>query len=205
MSEHPADIHELGKATIADAHLTEAYRSSALRLFTHRLDAKSQVPGFERLRDRARELKREVINNLDRYVEQFATQIEKRGGQVHWALTGEEACKIVIEIVRNAGAQEVVKAKTMVGEEIELNHALEAAGIRPVETDLGEFILQLAGERPAHIVAPGAARNVQEGRRGRQRSKLRRRGHGNRGRDRKRRQHPAFDHGAAHPHRIGGN
>jgi L-lactate dehydrogenase complex protein LldF len=162
MSEHAADIHELGKATIADAHLTEAYRSSALRLYTHRLDAKSQVPGFERLRDRARELKRDVINHLDRYVEQFATQIEKHGGHVHWALTGDDACTIVIDIVRRAGAQEVVKAKSMVGEEIELNHALEAAGIRPVETDLGEFILQLAGERPAHIVAPAIHKTRQD-------------------------------------------
>ena len=118
MSEHLANIHELGKVTIADAHLTEAYRSSALRLFTHRLDAKSQVPGFEHLRDQAHELKREGINNLARYVEQFATQIECRGGHVHWALTGEEACEIVLEIVQQAGAREVVKAKSMVSEEM---------------------------------------------------------------------------------------
>jgi L-lactate dehydrogenase complex protein LldF len=147
-------IHDLGRATIADAHLTEAYRSSTLRLFTHRLQAKSEVPGFESLRDRAQELKREVINHLDRYVEQFAAQVERRGGQVHWALTGKEACEMVVGIVERAGAREVVKAKSMLCEEIELNHALGAAAIRAVETDLGEFIVQLAGERPAHIVAP---------------------------------------------------
>jgi L-lactate dehydrogenase complex protein LldF len=157
-----ANIHELGKETMRDAHLQEAYRSSTLRLFNHRLQARNEVPGFERLRDRAHELKREVIENLDRYVEQFATQVERRGGQVHWALTGDEACAIVREIVECAGAREVVKAKSMVSEEIELNRALEAAGIRAVETDLGEFIVQLAGERPAHIVAPAIHKTRQD-------------------------------------------
>lgn len=151
---HSAHIHELGNEAMADVHLQEAYRSSTLRLYTNRLQAKSEVPGFERLRERAYELKREVMNHLDEYLEQFASNVERRGGQVHWARTGEEACAMVREIVQKAGAREVVKAKTMVSEEIELNRALEAAGIRAVETDLGEFILQLAGERPAHIVAP---------------------------------------------------
>lgn len=155
-------IHELGNEAMQDAHLQEAYSSSTLRLFTHRLQAKSEVPGFERLRDRAHELKREVINHLDQYVEQFATRVERRGGQVHWALSGEEACKIVRGIVERAGAHEVVKAKSMLSEEIELNHALEAAGIRAVETDLGEFIVQLAGERPAHIVAPAIHKTRQD-------------------------------------------
>jgi L-lactate dehydrogenase complex protein LldF len=147
-------IHELGHQAMGDAHLQEAYRSSTLRLYSHRLQAKSEVPGFDELRDRARDLKREVIENLDRYVGQFASSVERRGGVVHWAATAEEACATVIEIVRRAGSKEVVKAKTMVSEEIELNRALEAAGLRAVESDLGEFILQLAGERPAHIVAP---------------------------------------------------
>ncbi len=151
---HNARIHELGNEAMGDAHLQDAYRSSTLRLFTHRLQAKSEVPGFDRLRDRAQELKREVIDHLDRYLEQFVSNVECRGGKVHWARTGEEACAMVREIVERAGAREVVKGKTMVSEEIELNHALEAAGIRAVETDLGEFILQLASERPAHIVAP---------------------------------------------------
>ena len=147
-------IHELAREAMGNAHLEEAYRSSTLRLYTHRLEAAAQVPGFERLRDRARELKREVIEHLDSYLDQFASQVERHGGHVHWAATADEACRIICEIARRAGAREVVKGKSMVSEEIELNHALEAAGIRPVETDLGEFILQLAHERPAHIVAP---------------------------------------------------
>jgi len=118
------------------------------------LQAAAEVPRFECLRERARAVKREVMDHLDHYLEQFADNVERRGGKVHWAATAEEACAMVLGIARQAGAREVVKAKTMVSEEIELNHALEAASIRAVETDLGEFILQLAGERPAHIVAP---------------------------------------------------
>ncbi len=151
---HSHEIHELGRKALADDHLQEALRSSTLRLYTKRLDAAREVPGWERLRERARELKREAMDHLDEYLEQFADKVERHGGKVHWAATGEEACAIVRGIAERAGVREVVKAKTMVSEEIELNHALEAAGIRAVETDLGEFILQLAGERPGHIVAP---------------------------------------------------
>jgi L-lactate dehydrogenase complex protein LldF len=123
-------------------------------LFTHRLNAIGEVPGFERLRDAGREVKRQTIENLDYYLAQFADAVERNGGKMHWATTAEEVCKIVVDIVQRAAAREVVKAKTMVAEEVELNHALEAAGIRALETDLGEFIIQLAGDRPAHIVAP---------------------------------------------------
>ena len=80
---HSARIHELGNEAMADAHLEEAYRTSTLRLYTHRLQAKSEVPGFDRLRDRAQELQREVINHLDHYLEQFVSNVESRGGKVH--------------------------------------------------------------------------------------------------------------------------
>ncbi len=159
---HSGEIHERLEKTLHDARLQEAYRSSTLRLYNHRLTAIGQVPGFERLRDRARALKREVIENLDFYVDQFAASVERQGGKVHWATTAEEACSIVVAICRQAGASQVVKAKSMVGEEIELNEALEHAGIEAVESDLGELILQLAGERPAHIVAPAIHKTRQD-------------------------------------------
>jgi L-lactate dehydrogenase complex protein LldF len=149
-----AHIHERATKTLGDAHLQEAYRSSTLRLYTHRLDAMAAVPGFERLRDRARAIKREVIEHLDEYLAQFSDNVEKRGGKVHWAETGDDVCRIVRQIAVNADVREFVKSKTMVGEEVELNQVLESAGIRGIETDLGELIIQLAGERPAHIVAP---------------------------------------------------
>ena len=148
------DIHIGGEETIADPRLAEAYRSSTVRLFNHRKQALEEVPGFERLRDLARELKRHTIENLDYYLAQFADGVERNGGTVHWATTAQDVCRIVVEIAHRSASVEVAKGKTMVGEEVELNRALEAAGIRPVETDLGEFIIQLAGERPAHIVAP---------------------------------------------------
>ena len=147
-------IHELGKRVLGDARLAEAYRSSTLRLYDHRRQAIAEVPGFEALRDRARALKCEVITHLDYYLDQFATAVERRGGKVHWAADAREACELVLGIARDSGAHQVVKAKSMVSEEIELNHALEAGGVRPVESDLGEYIVQLAHERPAHIVAP---------------------------------------------------
>ena len=109
---------------------------------------------WETYRERAREIKKEAIDHLDIYLERFAAKVEENGGQVHWAPDAEEANRIVVEIAQQAGINEVVKAKTMLGEEIELNQALERNGIRPVETDLGEFIIQLAGERPSHIVGP---------------------------------------------------
>jgi L-lactate dehydrogenase complex protein LldF len=156
-SEHEIEsnrIHELGQKVLESGHLSAAYRSSTLRLYTHRLNSLDELPGFERLRERARALKREVINHLDYYLNQFANSVEAQGGQVHWAADASEACSIVVEIARRAGARQVVKGKSMVSEEIELNHALEAAGIRAIESDLGEYIVQLADERPAHIVAP---------------------------------------------------
>jgi L-lactate dehydrogenase complex protein LldF len=159
---HSDEIHKGGAATIANPRLAEAYRSSTVRLYTHRLGALGEVPGFDRLRDIGREVKRQTIENLDYYLNQFADSVERNGGKVHWAFDGAEACRIVVDIVQQAAAQEVVKAKTMVGEEVELNHALEAAKIRAVETDLGEFIIQLAGERPAHIVAPAIHKTREE-------------------------------------------
>jgi L-lactate dehydrogenase complex protein LldF len=159
---HSDEIHVGGAATIANPRLAEAYRSSTLRLFTHRLNSIPGVPGFERLRDAGREVKRHTIENLDYYLAQFAASVERNGGKMHWASTADEVCRIVVDIVKQAGAREVVKAKTMVGEEVELNHALEAAGIRAIETDLGEFIIQLAGERPAHIVGPAMHKTRQD-------------------------------------------
>src|SRR5215472_8458139 len=105
-----SEIHERAKEALGDAHLQEALRSSTLRLYTKRLQAVPEVPGFERLRDRAREIKREVMDHLDSYVEQFADNVERRGGKVHWAASAEEARAIVLGIARNAGAGEVVKA-----------------------------------------------------------------------------------------------
>src|SRR5438046_10251581 len=87
-------IHELARKAMADAHLQEAYRSSTLRLYTHRLEAVRQVPGFERLRERGHAIKHEVMEHLDYYLEQFSSNVERRGGRIHWEATGKDACAI---------------------------------------------------------------------------------------------------------------
>src|SRR5262249_35479300 len=92
--------------------------------------------------------------HLDRYLEQLEASVRQCGGHVHWAATAEDARQAVVEIARRAGCRTVVKSKSMTSEEVHLNPALEAAGLEVVETDFGEFIIQLAAERPSHLVAP---------------------------------------------------
>src|SRR6201997_168782 len=106
------------------------------------------------LRDHAKQIKEHTLAHLDRYLEQLETSVQKVGGQVHWAGTAEEARRIVMEIAKGAGCTRAVKSKSMTSEEIHLNPALEAAGVEVTETDFGEFIIQIAGERPSHLVAP---------------------------------------------------
>lgn len=109
---------------------------------------------WEHLRDRAHAIKEDAINHLDFYLEQFAANVEHAGGHVFWAETAEEACAYITELAQRRGLKEIVKSKSMMTEEIDLNKALMSAGIEPIETDLGEYIVQLANERPSHINMP---------------------------------------------------
>lgn len=112
------------------------------------------LPEFESLRRAGKAIKEHTLANLDLYLERFESEVLNAGGQVHWARDAAEARQIVLDLCRGADARTVTKGKSMVGEEIAINEALEAAGITPVETDLGEYIIQLAGEPPSHIIAP---------------------------------------------------
>jgi L-lactate dehydrogenase complex protein LldF len=114
----------------------------------------AEVPDWQGLRNRARAIKDEVLLNLDHYLVAFAARAEEAGATVHWARDAAEACAIVIRVAEERGIRSVVKSKSMATEEIHLNAALIARGIDPVETDLGEYIIQLAGETPSHVVAP---------------------------------------------------
>jgi L-lactate dehydrogenase complex protein LldF len=105
-------------------------------------------------RQMAGERKREAIANLDQNIEEFARRLEARGAQVHWASTAQQALAIIVGIARDRKARSVVKSKAMTAEEIHLNPALEEAGMEVVESDLGEFIVQLRKEPPYHIVFP---------------------------------------------------
>jgi L-lactate dehydrogenase complex protein LldF len=106
------------------------------------------------LRDHAKHIKEHTLAHLDRYLEQLEASVQRLGGQVHWAADAEAARRIMVDIARKAGCRHAVKSKSMTSEEIHLNPALEAAAVEVTETDFGEFIIQLAGERPSHLVAP---------------------------------------------------
>ena len=110
---------------------------------------------FRSLRDR-------VIDNLDAYLIEFERNAIRRGAVVHWAETAEEANAIVLEIARDNKVKTITKSKSMVTEEIALNETLIGAGIRVLETDLGEYILQLADEPPSHIVAPAVHKSKEQ-------------------------------------------
>jgi len=106
------------------------------------------------LRDHAKRVKEHTLAHLDRYLEQLEASVQKFGAHVHWAATAEDARQIIIKIAQQTGCRNAVKSKSMTSEEIHLNAALEKAGLTVTETDFGEFILQVAGERPSHLVAP---------------------------------------------------
>lgn len=109
---------------------------------------------WQRWRERAHTIKAHTLDNLDHYLEQFASNVERSGGRVCWAHDAKEANRYVCELARARGVRLAVKSKSMMSEELDLNHALAAAGVEAVETDFGEFIAQLAGERPSHINMP---------------------------------------------------
>jgi L-lactate dehydrogenase complex protein LldF len=112
------------------------------------------IPWFQDWRAAAHQIKRYAVANLDKLLAQFEANISARGATVLWAEDAAEANRHVLAIARQHNVYRVVKAKSMLTEEMELNRVLEEAGIRPVETDLGEYIVQLAGQRPVHIVTP---------------------------------------------------
>ena len=112
------------------------------------------LPQWDAWRDRVRDVRAHTVRHLDRYLAEFAGNVTRRGGRVFVAATAAEASAYVVDVARAHDVRLAVKSKTMLGEEIGLNAALEAAGVQVVETDLGEYIIQLAGERPAHITGP---------------------------------------------------
>ena len=142
------------RTALADGQLRSALRHATTLFGERRRSALATVPDWEGARDRARAIKDETLEHLDRYLEEFAANAERAGACVHWARDAAEACDIIGGIAERRGARTVVKSKSMASEEIHLNAALARRGIEPVETDLGEYIVQLAGETPSHIVVP---------------------------------------------------
>ena len=139
---------------LADPNLRQALGQSRKGFVNGRAALVAGVPEFEAMRDQARDVKNHVLANLDHYLERFEASVTAAGGHVHWAADAEDARRIVLDICQRVDAKVVTKGKSMVSEEIGLNEALEEQGYTVVETDLGEYIIQLAHEPPSHIIAP---------------------------------------------------
>ena len=147
---------------LADAGLQRALARSGSSFIARRAAAVANLPEFEQLRDTARDIKNHTLANLDFYLEAYEAKVLASGGQVHWCADAEAARAAVLEICEAAGARTVTKGKSMIGEEIAINDHLERHGIEPVETDLGEYIIQLRHELPSHIIAPAFHLNMED-------------------------------------------
>jgi L-lactate dehydrogenase complex protein LldF len=139
---------------LADKALQAALGRTTGRFLEHRAAAVAAFPGFGAARERASEIKQEALDRLDLHLGRFIEEAQRRGAVVHVARDPEQAREIAARIAREEGVTLAVKSKSMASEEVSFNAALEEAGVEVVESDLGEFIIQLAGEPPSHIIAP---------------------------------------------------
>ena len=148
------DFPARARSALNNPDLARALARARTGFIDRRLAVVETLPEFQALRRVAREIKEHTLQHLDHYLERFEARVREHGGHVHWAGTPAEARAIVLDICRAAGAKRVTKGKSMVAEEIGLNDALEGAGFEVIETDLGEYIIQLANEPPSHIIVP---------------------------------------------------
>jgi L-lactate dehydrogenase complex protein LldF len=147
---------------LADARLQDALSRLQTRFVEGRSAVISEIHDLQETRTAAAAIRDRVLNDLEHWLLQFEQQATARGAIVHWAETGEDANRIVAEIAARHGVRTAAKSKSMVSEECGLNEALELAGVKVMETDLGEYILQLAHEAPSHIVAPVVHKNKED-------------------------------------------
>ncbi|MBX5436449.1 MAG: iron-sulfur cluster-binding protein [Alicyclobacillaceae bacterium] len=147
-------VLERSRAALQNEFLRGAVRFTTERLRSRKRTATDELGRWEEWRERGRQIRSHTIEHLDYYLKRFADNVRAHGGHVHFAADGREAAAIVTRLVTERQAKRVVKSKSMVSEEIHLNHYLEAQGVEVVETDLGEYIIQLAKEMPSHIIIP---------------------------------------------------
>jgi L-lactate dehydrogenase complex protein LldF len=153
---------DAARTALADTQLRRNLGKATATIRAKRAAVVAEVPDWAALRQAGAAIKDEVLANLDRYLVQLEEQVTARGGVVHWARDAIEANRIVTDLVRAAGADEVVKVKSMATQEIGLNEALAGAGIAAWETDLAELIVQLGHDSPSHILVPAIHRNRAE-------------------------------------------
>jgi len=153
---------ERSRHALEDNFLRAAVRLTTDRLKDRKSGATSELGNWEEWRERGYQIRSHTIAHLDYYLQQFVGHVRTLGGHVHFAADATEAATLVAEIVRQKEAKLVVKSKSMVSEEIHVNARLQADGVEVVETDLGEYIIQLAGEMPSHIIIPAIHKNRQQ-------------------------------------------
>ena len=148
---------------LADQRLQQNLKKLSTKFVTGRASAITELDDFEGTRDAAAERRARAIENLDVWLATFEKEATRRGATVLYAETAEDASRLVVEIAQKHQVKKVIKSKSMVSEEMALNKALEAAGITPIETDLGEYILQINdNEAPSHIIAPVVHKDKEE-------------------------------------------
>jgi L-lactate dehydrogenase complex protein LldF len=162
LDRQPGSFRAAARGALANERMQDVLDIATGNLRDIRLGAWARLDDVEVLRERGREARTRAIKNLPRHLDEFQRNVEARGGYVHRCATDEAARNTILEICRARGAKLVAKSKSMASEEIGLNDALEAEGIATVETDLGEYILQLAGEHPVHIVAPAIEKTAED-------------------------------------------
>jgi L-lactate dehydrogenase complex protein LldF len=150
------------KTALGDTQLRKNVRHATDVIQVKRARVVAEMPDWQSLRESGKQIRRHTMENLDFYLEEFEANCTRAGGVVHWARDAEEARRIVVDLVKASGSNEVIKIKSMTTEEIQLNAALESAGIHPFETDLAELIIQLGQDRPSHIVVPALHKNRHE-------------------------------------------
>jgi L-lactate dehydrogenase complex protein LldF len=154
MNIEPGTFQSRTSAALADTALRKTLRDVTAVILESRKAGLGRLPHADDWRDHARRIRAHTLARLDHYVDQFADAVEAKGGRVFYAATAADAVQYITGVARDNGVKLAVKSKSMVTEEIDLNDGLEAAGVRVVETDLGEYIVQLAKDRPSHIVMP---------------------------------------------------
>jgi len=148
--DHAALAHEFNK----DAPRVDWHDETLWWVRQKRDSAVKKIPEWEELREAGSQIKNNVLANLSGYLEQFEANAEANGVHVHWAIDAKEHNEIVLELLRSNSIKKIVKSKSMLTEECDLNEYLSLNGIDVIDSDLGEFIVQLANEHPSHIVLP---------------------------------------------------
>lgn len=161
-SAQAATFPKAAKKLLQNTQLRRNVRRATDTIRGKRAKVVDEMPDWQALRTAGQQIKKRTLRNLDSYLVQFEKACTAAGGKVHWARDADEANAIIIGIIQSHGQKEVIKVKTMTSDETRLNHALEAVGIAPYETDLADLIIQLGHDKPSHIVVPALHKNKSE-------------------------------------------